>query len=181
MSKNFLLAFFLYLFGSQSAFSTTITYEVQDLADTTAGEDLWQYAYNISNHNFTADTGFSIYFDVSLYSNLQDPAHFVNADWDILTLQPDLLLPDDGIYDAYALVDNASITDSFTVNFVWLGLNTPTSQSFELYDNSFAVIETGVTQPTNTTPIPEPHGIFLVGLGMMVLLRLHRQKTKTFC
>jgi len=171
---SFLLLFIL---GSQSAHSTIITYEAQDLTDTTVGEDLWQYTYNVSDHNFSADTGFSIYFDYTLYNDIQDPAPSVNADWDILTLQPDLFLPDDGIYDAYALIDNASLADSFIVNFVWLGRNIPTSQAFELYDSSFNVIESGFTNSA-IAPVPEPQGIFLIGIGIIGLMYSRRTKRK---
>jgi len=168
-SAPMLFIAFLFLLGSQSAHSVIITYEAQDLTDTTVGEDLWQYTYNVSDHSFTADTGFSIYFDYNLYSDLQDPTPFVNGDWDILTFQPDNLLPDDGIYDAYALADSASLADPFTVSFLWLGGNTPTSQSFELYDSSFNVIESGFTNSIITS-VPEPSSFLLIGLGLLGIL-----------
>jgi len=142
---------------------------------------LWQYTYNVSDNNFSADTGFSIYFDYNLYSNIQDPAPFVNSDWDILTLQPDLLLPDDGVYDAYALADNASLADSFTINFVWLGGNAPLEQSFEIYDSNFNITESGFTQSANIPPpnsVPEPQGIFLIGIGLIGLILSRKTKNE---
>ena len=98
--------------------------------------------------------------------SLEDPASFVNSDWDILVLQPDTFLPDNGVYDALALINNPSLLDTFSLSFVWLGTGTPGSQSFELYDNTFNVIETGVTR-TNGTNVPEPTTIFLLGSGIL--------------
>ena len=55
----------------------------------------------------------------------------------------------DGRYDAQALVDNASLGSPFTVSFDWLGPGTPGSQAFEIYDPSFATIESGETVSMN--------------------------------
>ena len=112
----------------------SINYQTSNLADTTAGEDLWQYTYTVSDHTFSADTGFTIYFDYALYGAIDPFPTSPNADWDVLTWDPDPGIPDDGAFDAYALFDNASLADPFTVSFVWLGAGTPGSQSFEVYD-----------------------------------------------
>jgi hypothetical protein len=139
------------------------------LADANPGEDLWQYSYSVSGNNFAADTGFTVYFDLGLYDLLDPYPATPNSDWDILTWNPDSSLPDDGAYDAYALVDNASLVDSFTVSFVWLGGGAgPGSQYFEVYDGlNWSVSEDGVT---GGAPVPEPATMLLFGTGLAGLL-----------
>ena len=55
------------------------------------------------------------------------------------------------LYDALALVNNASLANAFVVDFIWRGTGTPGSQPFEIFDDTFAVIDEGTT-----TTIPEP-------------------------
>jgi hypothetical protein len=92
------------------AAATTISYLATDLSDTVAGDDLWQYDYFVSGIAFDADQGFSVGFARSLYTDLESPPPAVSADWDILTLQPDPGIPEDGLYDALALVAGAAAT-----------------------------------------------------------------------
>lgn len=101
-----------------SAHAIIITYEATDLANTTAGEDLWQYTFTASDHTFAADTGLTIYFDYALYGAIDPSPISPNGDWNVLTWNPDAGIPDAGAYDAYALSDNASLADSFMVSFV---------------------------------------------------------------
>ena len=147
-----------------------IAYLATDLADVVPGQDLWQYAYFVSDVDFAADQGFSIHFDPELFADLQDPAPTVNADWDPVTFQPDPALNSPGLFDALALVSSASLGDPFVVDFAWLGgaLQTPGSQFFTInqFDASGAltVLETGNTVPISH-PVPEPATILLVALG----------------
>ena len=96
----------LILFSFPSVgFATTILFQVTDVADSIPGEDLWTYDYFVSGFGFDTDIGFSVEFDVGLYSQLEDPPPGVGSDWDIIAFQPDSLLLDAGLYDALALVD----------------------------------------------------------------------------
>src|SRR5262245_36908825 len=111
--------------------ATSITFEVTDLPDVNPGEDLWRYAYPLdaAGTPFSAGvTGFAITFDETLYSVLS--AASASSDWDILVLQPDLGIPDPGLYDGLALVDSPDTGTPFEVDFVWLGSGTPGSQPF---------------------------------------------------
>jgi len=148
----------------------TIGFEAIDLDDGLGpGGDYWEYQYAVSDHVFAENTGFAIAFDPDLYSDLQDPPPFVNADWDILVLQPDPGIPDDGVYDALALVDEASLADMFTLRFVWLGVGSPGSQAFSVneYDEQGFFVQTLASG--TTTPIPEPVTGSLLAFGLALL------------
>ena len=125
--------------------AATILFEAVDLADTTPGEDLWQYSFAPSDFTFAANQGFTIFFDLELFTKLQSPPTFVNADWDLLTVQPDLTLSSNGFYDAMALTANPSLVDLFTVTFVWLGIGVPGAQFFTIYDVDFTTLQEGFT------------------------------------
>lgn len=148
--------------------AATISYNATDIADVNSGEDLWEYSYFLSDHIFAADTGFTIYFDFGLYDLLDPYPKAPNADWDSITWNPDTSLPDDGAYDSYALIDDASLSDLFTVSFVWLGGESgPGSQFYELYDGlSWDVIEDGYTTVA-AAPVPEPATAILLVSGLL--------------
>jgi len=173
MQKKYFVAIVVgLLFGINTmAHATSISYTAINLPDNNAGEDLWQYAYLVKDRSFSAGTDFTIYFDFTLYDILVPGISSQNMGWDIITWNPDPSLPDDGVYDANAMVDNASLANMFTVNFVWLGNNTnPGPQYFEIYDSAtWSILEDGFTG-SNATPVPEPATVFLFGIGVTGLL-----------
>lgn len=143
-----------------------ITFGASNLADTTPGQDLWEYTYQVGLANFGAGEGFAVNFNRNLYTLLQSPPPVVNGDWDALTIQPDLTLHSDGFYDALALRDDPSLADPFLVRFVWLGSGVPGTQPFNVYDQDFSVISQG-----QTAPIPEPSTpLFMLCISAAVLL-----------
>ena len=156
-----------------TSFATKINYIATDLSDTTTGEDLWQYEYTVSDNTFNTNEGFTIWFDYNLYGDLETNPVAPNGDWDILTWNPNQSLNDDGAYDALAFNDVATLSDSFTISFIWLGLGTPGSQQFEVYNNDpFGTIEIGTTAST----VPEPGTIILFGLGILGIAGGNRMK-----
>ena len=158
------LIVFLMLLTSSTVHATGISFSTTDLPDVVVGENLYRYNYSISEFSHPAGFGFSVLFSPTLYTLLQSPPPSVGPDWDIISLQPDTGLPDDGLYDALALVESPSPLSGFSVEFVWLGSGTPGSQPFVLYDQSFSIIETG-----QTTAIPEPSVATLLALSLVAL------------
>ena len=134
---------FIALIGSlPQARAVSIVYETFD-----KGEGVWEYSYNVSDYTFDDGYGFIIYFDYGLYENIT-PTGMWNNDWDISAFEPTILLgiEDSGVYDALSLVDSASLTDPFTVQFNWLGLGDPGLQLFDIYDSAdWSTLETSIT------------------------------------
>ena len=153
---------------SSAASAVTITYQVTDLPDVVAGEDLWKYSYTVSG-SFGAFGGFNILFTPTLYKSLENPPPAVNGDWLVSTTEPDAGLPADGLYSATALVSNPSLADPFTVSFVWLGRGNPGAQPFEVFDDTFAVLEIGQTQLPGPAQAPLPGTAALLCLGLLGL------------
>jgi hypothetical protein len=155
-----------------AARAASIRYEAADLADTTPGEDLWLYRYRVEAAVFPAGNGFSVFFDLGLYEQLVAGAA-PNADWDVIAIQPDAGLESDGFYDALALVGPASLADLFEVSFVWLGVGTPGSQRFVLYDGNFQTLEQG-----ETALVPEAATGVALALGLVALGALRRAPSR---
>jgi hypothetical protein len=155
-----------------------IRFEAVDLADVVPGEDRWQYEYVVSDYMFEVDQGFSIYFDPALYANLQDPLE-VNADWDVIAVQPDPALPADGFFDALALSPGASLSDPFAIAFVWLGSPGTTPGPQPLTVNQFSasgelsILETG---RTTRNGVPAPPALPLLAIGGAALALRHRRQ-----
>jgi hypothetical protein len=152
--------------GLYPAFSDTmIQYEVTDLGDNVPTQDRWEYRYFVSGFTFAANQGFTIWFDQSLFAQLETPLP-PNPQWDVLVLQPDLALPDSGAFDALALLSTPSLALPFAVDFVSLA-GTPGSQLFDInqFDsqgNLVQVIESGVTVPRQSGTVPEPGTLWLI-------------------
>ncbi|MEO7318217.1 MAG: PEP-CTERM sorting domain-containing protein [Chthoniobacteraceae bacterium] len=155
--------------------AVTFRFEVVDLADTTPGQDLWEYRYTVSGLTLTAGQGFTIFFDFNLYTLLQNPPPLVNADWDPITVQPDLALHSNGFYDAQALRNAPSLADPFRVQFVWLGSagTTPSSQPVTVYNADFSTQSQGQT-------VPEPASLALLLAAATLLARRPRKVVPGF-
>jgi hypothetical protein len=165
------------LIHAEPAAAVEIRFEARDLVDVTSG-DLWQYDYFVSDASFDAGQGFTVYFDHTLYEDLQSLPLGV-ADWELLLIQPDTMIPATGLYDALAVVPAASLAQPFSLTFTWLGGpgTAPGSQPFETYRDGpggFVVDFTGRTLPVES-PIPEPSTLALMGAGAVMALRKRRK------
>jgi hypothetical protein len=160
---------FVSVFAVGMAQAATITFEAIDLDDVNVGEDLWQYSYTLSGHDFLRDQGFAVYFNPDLYTSLQNPVPAVGGDWDVMSFQPDPNIPSDGWYDALALVDHASLENPFSISFVWLGDGTPGAQRFDIFDPNWEVSGDGTT-----SPVPLPSAVLLLVSGLLVVIGRRR-------
>lgn len=169
----------------EKAEALTIRFESLDIGDVTPGEDLRQIRYHVTGDvngsPLQANQGFAIGFGLALYRDLQDPPPAVNADWDVLVLQPDPAIPDDGAYDALALNDDPSLADPFVLTFVWLGAGAPGSQpfavnQFDAAGNLVAVLQVGQTEPL-ARAVPEPVTSALIGAGVVALVSVRRLRS----
>lgn len=161
----------LLLFFSTAINATSITYDLVNI-----GGNTWEYTYNISNDTLLGGIEeFTVFFDYTLYVNLSITT--IPADWDPIAIQPDPGLPDDGFYDALALVTGIAPGGSlggFGVQFDYLGVGTPGDQSFDIIDsNTFATLDSGTTQ---LAAVPIPAAIWLFGTGLISLLGVSRYK-----
>ena len=103
-TPRLLLAWFLSTIAVPSSHAQgNIVFEAFNLTDTTPGQDLWRFSYTVRGFEFQANQGFSVFFTPSLYRQLQSPPPAVNADWNVIAVQPDLVLNDPGFYDAQAV------------------------------------------------------------------------------
>jgi hypothetical protein len=142
-----------------------IAYAATDLPDP-GPEDLWQLDYLVSEGAFAAGQGFSILFPIGDADALAPVATGGGAAWDVLAIQPDPGLPADGLFDAQARVDDATLGFPFSVRFHWRGSGPPGAQAFLVYDPDFVTIETG-----ETVPVPEPGAALLLVIGAAGLAR----------
>lgn len=175
---------FLSMLFAVPAGATTIAYQTINLADTVPGQDLWEYHYTVTGQSFLANQGFTIYFDPQFYTLLEDPAPTVNGDWDIFVAQPNAAGMLQGFYDAFALVDSASLADPFVLTFVWLGgPSVPGSQptTINQFDQDGNLLDAvpGHTVPAIEGPVaavPEPTTLVLFTAGGLVAFARRRRQ-----
>jgi hypothetical protein len=166
-----LVIMLFFSFGSAQAI--VIGYEATDLENGDDGQDLWRYTYWVSDHQFAANTGFTIHFGLEYGAII---AHEAHSDWDILLFEPD---PAGGrAFDALTLEDSPSLTP-FIVDFIWLGTGTPGDQWFEIYCDGefFKSLGSGWTQALQIAPVPEPATWLLLCTGCAGLSYLKRKRS----
>jgi hypothetical protein len=171
---------------------SAIYYRTIDLDNTNPAEDLWRYEYQIADATFQKDGGFDIYFPAD---NPYQPGDLVlteaaNLKWDVNAYQPEPALPKphDGFLDGMWLGDtplvlpvDPSLQWLFYIDFIWRGSGIPASQRYELYDDSFAVTDSGQTQPFPTTSVPEPEALLLLLVGLGGYLVKHKRVNGARC
>ena len=164
-------AAFLLFIGLQiprTAHALRIDADFVNLADVVPGQDLWQGSYRLSLGTFATNEGFTIYFDPLAYANLSAPLPPTPLGWDVLSIQPDPILSAPGFLDGLALVNNPTLTQPFSVNFVWHGTGQPGTQNFETYtlNGGFRITGTGQTV---VSMVPEVGNGFGTGFALVAV------------
>lgn len=155
------------LFGHGSATAQILTVTYADLADPISGTDRWAATYRLEGTALEAGQGFTVYLPHADIRNITLTEAPSSSEWDVLLLQPDLGIPDDGFLDGLAVSAAPRSEGPFRISFDWLASSsTPweQTQTFEFYETTggFQVTGTG-----SVTPVPEPAWWGLgVGLGL---------------
>lgn len=156
-----------------SSFAARIEYTAEPLGGTS-----WRYDYTLFNDDTPSVPieEFTIYFDGAYYANLTAAAG--PTGWDILVIQPDVAIPDDGFFDGLSLSGPAAgfPISGFSVTFDFLGPGVPGIQAFDFADPAtFATLSTGSTTLRSVPPpppdgsVPSPSTLALVGFGAAML------------
>ncbi len=156
-----------------------VSYTVTDLADVSAGQDLWRYSYRM-NGPLPAFGAFNLLFSSSKYSDLSVGAF--SAGLSPLVTQPDAGLGWDGMLTLTTFSELlAGNVESVELDFVWTGTGMPADQAYEVLDDAFNAIGTGKTSPLATPPqgVPEPGVLSLITLGLLSLPVLRRRRSAT--
>lgn len=184
-------------FSCMFANASPIFYEAVDLADTTAGIDLWRYDYTIGNDTPFDLNGFTIFFDFDLYdfNLIESPAgsgEFIvdpldstaPLGWDEFVAPNASILgvEEDGFFDIFSALGIAPgdpLIGGFSVIFAFNGSGVPGSQFFEFFGTD--TVGNDITGSSFTQlmggpqPAPEPGILFLIFAGLLPLAR-HRMR-----
>jgi len=145
--------------------AVTVSYTVTPLSGSS-----WRYDYSIENDTLAGPIEeFTIYFPPNLYSNLTGGSV---PGWDILIIQPDAQIPDDGFYDGLTLgsgIAQGANASGFSVSFNYLGAGTPGAQAFEVVDPvTFAPLFSGSTVKAFTPQdLTDPDAVAFGGQSML--------------
>jgi len=144
--------------------------------------DQWQTDLVLVNDGTPEQiTGFTVYFDESLFTDLSVASS--PANWDSLVIQPDLALASPGFFDSLVIAPGSPLLlgqqqAGFSVLVRYVGAGSPPMVPFEIVDAQFNVLFSGLT-----TPIPEPASALLLlgGLTGVVVARRRYASTSRLC
>ena len=135
--------------------------------------DQWQTDLVLVNDGTPEQiTGFTVYFDESLFTDLSVASS--PANWDSLVIQPDLALASPGFFDSLVIAPGSPLLlgqqqAGFSMLVRYAGSGIPPMLPFEIIDEDFNILFSGVT-----SPIPEPSISFFLAFGLLgVAWRYH--------
>lgn len=145
-----------------AAQAVTLSATAVDLPDVVAGQDLWQIDYSLAGP-LAQFTGVNLIYPFADFDTLtvvtEPPSELDYA----LTPAPSSA---DALLTLTALSDlTPDYTTNFSVSFTKLTANALGPQAYELFDDTFAVIDTGSITIGSPSPVPEPSKAALLLLG----------------
>lgn len=152
-----------------TAHAQSIGYQVTSLS--VFDPTLFRYTYDLTGITFLANQELQIDSPAGLYSQLTNGV--ASPDFDLMLFQPGNPLGFAGDYSAVAKKDSPLIT-TFSVDFKYLGVGLPGSQTFAINQFNQAgmfvgTLLTGATASVGSTePAPEPGSLVLCGLIVSV-------------
>lgn len=172
-------AAFVALWAASALASASVTYTATDLADTVPGQNLWRYTYTVSAPLpplYSVNLLFSplLYADLAVFGSTTGLSPLV--------LPPDAFLPADGQLTLTATSGiPVGANETVELDFTWLGLGVPGSQSYEVLDDGFNVVGTSPqqTQLAGSVPVSEPTSLGLLALAVGLLPHLRRRHSVT--
>jgi len=166
---QFMFVFLLVAFSAINLYSATVQFE-STLLGTQNGQSLFRNSYVALDTQLQTNQALEIEFVPGQYgtlSNARGPANL-----DLLLIQPNNPPGLAGLFSALALT-NTSPPVSLSVDYIFLGTGSPSGQRFFVnqFDSAGRLVSTitsGVTTSA-TTVIPEPSGLALGGVGVLVI------------
>jgi hypothetical protein len=147
-----------------AAQAVTLSATAVDLPDVVVGQDLWQFDYSLAGP-LAQFNGLNLIYPFADFDTLTvvtAPASDV-----AFALTPtDAPSSADGLLTLTAQADlTSAYNTNFSVSFTKLTANALGPQTYELFDDTFAVIDTGSITIGSPSPVPEPSKAALLLLG----------------
>lgn len=155
------------LFALTGAQAALVTANFSQVAGST-----WAVDIGIANSGTLPEIqAFTVYFSEALYADLvltDSP-----AEWDSIVVEPDQAIPAAGFFDSFVLDPLMALRPGdeqggFRVEFTLIGAAAPDHLPFDIYDENFQVLESGMTV-ASVNGVPEPASILLATLALAAL------------
>jgi len=159
-----------YLFGTTLLAPTLAQAIIIESQLSDLGANRFELNYSLTNDDLASGIeGFTIYFDLAIFSNLQITSSVLG--WDEIVFQPDPFIPDDGIYDALATGAGIALGETlggFAVAFDLLPGVQLATQFFDIYDPfDFDILSSGTTSQL-VPSLPPNQRVSAPNIGLLI-------------